>query len=283
MNYQEVKKLHMTMVDTEKLIMSTFISTRSSSMRFEDLSNDIMYEIFDYLDMYYIYEAFSDLNIRFQNLICSTLPPNNNTLFLSKSNYQRYYKQFILPNVDRIRFVHLWNPLITDLFSASQNNIEKFIGLKTLILDNASHYFLHHLTALSKLSSLIIRKFRRQLDECIDISLVMRLPALKYYKISSNGCIEFDRASIPAGKSSLIEHLIINTKFNFDKFYDVLLNVPHLRRLSIDYLFRDSNLTFKKLPKLLNKLTHISLKIKDISFPDLEPFIIDISHHLQVF
>ncbi len=41
----------------------------------ENLSNELFYEIFDYLDGCDIYNAFSNLNIHFQNLIfCSSFP-----------------------------------------------------------------------------------------------------------------------------------------------------------------------------------------------------------------
>ena len=35
----------------------------------ENFSNEIFYEIFDYLDGYDIYKAFSNLNNRFENLL----------------------------------------------------------------------------------------------------------------------------------------------------------------------------------------------------------------------
>ncbi len=38
----------------------------------ENLSNELFYEIFDYLDGIDIYEAFSNLNYRFQQLLTSS-------------------------------------------------------------------------------------------------------------------------------------------------------------------------------------------------------------------
>ncbi|CAF3917889.1 unnamed protein product, partial [Rotaria sp. Silwood1] len=39
----------------------------------ENLPNEIFYEMFDFLDGYDIYQAFSNLNNRFENLINSSL------------------------------------------------------------------------------------------------------------------------------------------------------------------------------------------------------------------
>jgi hypothetical protein len=35
----------------------------------ENLSNEVFYEIFDYLDVYDIYQSFASLNARFQDLL----------------------------------------------------------------------------------------------------------------------------------------------------------------------------------------------------------------------
>ena len=100
-------------------------------MHFENLSNEIIYEIFDYLDMYDIYQGFMDLNSRFQNLLMySSLPLKINMKYLSKSNVQSYYTQFILPNLHRINFLYLWNPFLIDLGFPSVDHLQNFLQLQ---------------------------------------------------------------------------------------------------------------------------------------------------------
>ncbi|CAF3982612.1 unnamed protein product [Rotaria sordida] len=63
------------------------ITINSNKYRFEDLANEILYEIFDYLDVYDIYKGFYNLNNRFQNLaINSNVFTKINISTISKSN-----------------------------------------------------------------------------------------------------------------------------------------------------------------------------------------------------
>ncbi|CAF4602546.1 unnamed protein product [Rotaria sp. Silwood2] len=61
---------------------------RSTLTNFEDISNDLIYEIFEFLNGYDLYEAFSNLNSRFENLLIhSTLPIKIDMSLMSKSTF----------------------------------------------------------------------------------------------------------------------------------------------------------------------------------------------------
>ena len=62
--------------------------TKQSRTVLEDLANEIIYEIFDYLDIYHVYQGFSNLNKRFRNLLeDSNLPIQINISTMTKSNF----------------------------------------------------------------------------------------------------------------------------------------------------------------------------------------------------
>ncbi|CAF1075962.1 unnamed protein product, partial [Rotaria sordida] len=82
---------------------------------FEDLPNEVFYEILDYLDGCHAYEAFSNLNTRFEYLLnSSSLPLKLHFSFSSKSDFQHRFLSIVKPNVHRIIALSLSNPCNAD-------------------------------------------------------------------------------------------------------------------------------------------------------------------------
>ncbi len=115
----------------------------------EDLSNEVIYGIFDFLDFCQLYEAFSNLNRRFKNLLDDpTLSVNMKLSSVLKSTFQHYYSKIIIPNQHRAKLLHLSNPFIINLsffisfqhikiystwkscFSQHQINVSIFLGYR---------------------------------------------------------------------------------------------------------------------------------------------------------
>ncbi|CAF1034311.1 unnamed protein product, partial [Rotaria sp. Silwood1] len=104
---------------------------------FEDLANEILYEILEYLDTYDIYKAFYNLNKRFQNLaINSNVLTKINISAMSKSNFEDYNRNIFIPNRKRIKLLRLSNPFTADIIFSPARTILNFGQLETLILDN---------------------------------------------------------------------------------------------------------------------------------------------------
>ncbi|CAF0827653.1 unnamed protein product [Rotaria sp. Silwood1] len=76
--------------DHEKhFILNKWKEVYSKKCCLEDLSNEVFYEVFEYMDIYHVYEEFFNLNTRFQNLLVnSNVPVHINISTMSKSNFE---------------------------------------------------------------------------------------------------------------------------------------------------------------------------------------------------
>lgn len=102
---------------------------------FEDLSNEIIYEIFDFLDIYHIYQAFFNVNKRFNKFLMeSTCPMKINILSMSKLNFERYYSNIIIPNKNRIISLAVSNLFMIDNILSLVHIISTFRRLEILVL-----------------------------------------------------------------------------------------------------------------------------------------------------
>ncbi|CAF3760278.1 unnamed protein product, partial [Adineta steineri] len=154
----------------------------------ENLSNEIFYEIFDYLDGLDICIAFSNLNYRFQQLlICSSFRYKINFDFSTKrekflNNYKQiqhqiYSVSFIIPKTSMNEL------LISFQIDCSFNNLQSIridnIGKDKLIS------LLIHLSELPCLHSLNIQTTDSIEDLNYIYQLIFSLPKLKSNELSS--------------------------------------------------------------------------------------------------
>ena len=127
----------------------------------EDLSNELIYEIFEFLDYFHVYKAFFNLNSRFQNLLTnSNLPIKIDLSSLSKSDLKRYNADLIEANVDRIGTFRISDPFMYDFALSSFGKIFEVGRVEMLILNNIESEYLEpllkQLPSLPILSSLVI-------------------------------------------------------------------------------------------------------------------------------
>ena len=103
----------------------------------EDLSNELVYEMFEYLDVHHAFQSFYDLNERFQNLfVQSNLRIKINISILSKSAFHQYLAQMIVSQTHRIQIVRLCNPFAVDIFLLQNPTISNLHPLGTLIINS---------------------------------------------------------------------------------------------------------------------------------------------------
>ncbi|CAF3534869.1 unnamed protein product, partial [Rotaria sp. Silwood2] len=146
-----------------------------SFTHFEDLSNEIFFEIFDYIEYNELCNAFLNLNNRFQNLLNhSFLRLKLNVGHQPESAVQQYYTQFIIPNKHRIVSLYLHDHLDIINHVSSHNIDSSFSRVQSLILDQVQCRELISifpiLTSLPRLLSITINL----IDNTIDLTEIYR-------------------------------------------------------------------------------------------------------------
>ncbi|CAF4020892.1 unnamed protein product, partial [Rotaria sordida] len=245
--------------------------------RFQDLSNEIFYVIFEYLDIHHVHKGFFNFNKRFKNLLNnSNLLTKINISTISKSDFDYYYRNIIIRNREHINVLRLSNPFTTDIIFSPTNIILKFISLETLILDNIHVKYLNkmfdYLLDLPKFHSLTI-SFINYI-ESLDIFIqIFRLSKLEYCKIIYK--IKNNQSLLPIYltkyDSSCIQYFIINGDFPFNSLHNLLSCLPQLHHLSINSLVNCHNTEREELsPIELKYLKYAFLKLNFIYFYKFE-------------
>ncbi|CAF1267412.1 unnamed protein product [Rotaria sordida] len=260
----------------------TNINTKKSI--FENLANEIIYEIFEYIDTYDVYYIFFNLNKRFENLFLnSNLPLQINISTISKSKFEDYHQNIIIPNRHRIDILRLSNPFTVDIIFSPPRIILKFIQLKTLVLDNIDAKYLknilNHSIHLSKLHSLTIHLIDFIKNSTDFYLQIFRLPKLKYCKIKLS---TMDDLTLSTNIFSSIEHLVINTCFPYESFHNLLSYLPQLRYLSIDVIYDCYHKPIDFSPIVLKSLKYISLKLSSMNFNQFEQIVKNFFHYIEV-
>ena len=257
-------------------------------IHFEDLPNEIIYEILGYLDIDQINEAFSNLNQRFDHLLTySPLSIRVDLAPMSKSTFLQYHQKIIEPNRHRIASLRLPDVFTVNLIFSPSRYIKEFIRLEALILENIDANFFKdilfdHLTSLLTLRSLVLVFNGPISNKTAFYRGILRLPALKYCKLSFEVISQSNFLCRATNESSPIEHLIIENDANLDELYSVLSYLPQLRRLSWQKL---SALDYKQtiVERMeLKHLTHLTLELRHANFNQFETMIIDHFPHLEV-
>ncbi|CAF0872435.1 unnamed protein product [Rotaria sordida] len=273
---EETKKFRIT-YDDKKIISS-----------FENLSNELFYEIFDYLDGYEIYKAFSNLNSRFQVLLISScLRLKIDLRSLSEPLQQNSAIGIINTNKHQIISLNMTNFDHYDSSLTLFNIDSSFSRLESLVLDDMKSNqlipLLVSLISLPRLFSLTIYYD----DDLKDISniyqLVFNLPMLNYYKLSFFSFESFIPLSIATSNQfSSIKYLVIDHCCTLDELINTISYTPQLCRLICQQLNESDDNIVKDSLKIIFSLTRISIARCYVVFDELETFLTNVSPQLEV-
>jgi len=243
----------------------------------ENLSNELFYEIFDYLDGLDIYLAFSNLNYRFEQLVKSSS-------IRFKINLDHLTtKEIFLTNYNEIKhqicsiYFQLPKSYINQLLTLLTIDFS-FNHLQSLLIEDIQEdkliSLLINLSDLPCLFSLNIKTIHLIEDLNNIYQLIFALPTLKYNKLYLYG----NECSISISMSnnkqlSTIEYLHIAHRYTFHELSALISYTPELRHLNLSHTNKyDSNVE-DILPINLNYLINISIYTYYLNFDEFEFFI----------
>lgn len=235
-----------------------------------------------------MFEAFSNLNIRFENLLNDpTLPIRIDLSLVSKSTFQWYYEQIIIPYQHRIKSLDLSNLLIINRIFSSNSIVSKFTRLENLNLYFTEPQYLEqviiHLNSLSCLYSLTIYCIDDVQNKVALYQQIFRLPILDYLKLSLTEYGKSNSLPITTTEFSSIKYLTICNCLYTDELNALLSYIPQIRRLSIGQLRKSSKTEIANLHSItMNHLKHLSMGKTDITFNEFELIMKNFFQQIQI-
>jgi hypothetical protein len=247
---------------------------RKTNTCIEQMPNEIFYEIFDYLDSCDIFDAFSNLNQRFNNLVhfvFSTIKICRSTS--SNRISDDCYQQLVVPNRNRIISYHVYGESHIGPFLLLRTIDASFNRLESLVLYRIQGYFFTllfpYLTTLPCLFSLKIGCNDRSISFSTLFNLILRLPALKYNKISAVNNFASDLSPLNTNGFSPMEHLVIDGACRFYDLIAVISYTPRLRHLTCRILCLGDQGTKTIIPNICN-LRYASIHGRFLKFDVFE-------------
>ncbi|CAM4947055.1 unnamed protein product [Rotaria socialis] len=254
----------------------------------ENLSNDLLYEIFDYLDGGEIYKAFSNLNRCFQTLITSPSLLLNIDLRLQSENLSHYRSTCIVtPNRHRITSLSFSHGSLYQSGLAFCNIDALFIRLESLILDNIKSQqllpLLARLISLPRLFSLSIyySDHRSEITNIYQASF--NLPVLTHYKLQCSS-LESSIPLLTTGKHkfSSIRYLVVGHCCSLDDLIAIVSCTPQLSRLTCHEVNRSRTDIAKHVYNTIMSLTKIFITRCYAEFNEMETFLTKIASQVKV-
>ncbi|CAF4971459.1 unnamed protein product [Rotaria sp. Silwood1] len=246
---------------------------------FEDLSNELLCEIFDYLNGYDLCKIFSNLNNRLEQLLHSSLVLYKIRCYLCQNDeIMNVFKQFMFSNRHQIFSIHV-NFIFPDtyfflsfLFDSSFDHLESIV-FKHIQSDTIIP-ILSNLSSLPNLLSLTIET--SDVNEKINdiYQLIFVLPKLKYYRFFFAD--KPHSITLPLAMNnqcSPIEYLVIDHYCSLNELVILTSYTTQLRRLTLhETKMNDSNMTILSSITLAN-LKSMYLNLGRAKFNELETFI----------
>ena len=235
------------------------------------MSNELLYDVFDYLDGCEIYQSFSNLNSRFQLLTtCLSFllkikfrPRTQSELIQSCKSIHSNRHRLLSLSFEKTKFIN-------DFFQYCILD-SSFNRLQSIVLkDVEAHNCLFIFSCLKPLPHLFSLTTSMTIRWVYDLNHIYRtilsFPSLKYHKLSLPPISQCDNPNmiIPLAINetfSTIEYLVIDHHCSFFEVYCVIRHTPQLRHLICRKILKTSDHLRNEEAITLPSLTHISMDI----------------------
>ena len=255
----------------------------------ECLSNELFYEIFEYLDGCDLIQSFSQLNRRLENLIqYSSLPLAVTFTSKSRTKLEENCRNVIVPYKHRIRSLHLYDYSVIRNFFRTCTINDSFTCLESIVISDISLEntiaALFFFKSLPRLSSLTIKLYDGYGEDGSNIfKFALSLPTLKYLNISIS--LDESYIEIPMtinSKPSSIERMILNGNLKISDLIAIIQHAPKLKHISCDELVTNDDESTQDESPVLKELTYLSIKRFEADFDEFEYLMKRISSQLQI-
>lgn len=252
----------------------------------EDLSNELFYEIFAYLDSCRLNDVFSNLNTRFEQLLnSSNLLLRINSQYLT-NDCLKQYEQIIHHHRHQIYSIHSGFSHFSYDFELSFPIDSSLQRLESLALSpkefRTFQPILHQFACLPRLFSLTIRMDIDAPDIAKIYQIVFTFPVLRYFKCHVTNLTALISLPLATEKQfSSIEDLVIVHDCSLEHLTSLVSYTPRLRRLSYRHINANLPTTRMILPMNLTNLTHLSLHSFDMKFKQFQLLIDKINFQLR--
>lgn len=259
-----------------------------SYTQLEDFSNEILYEIFEYIEYYDLFNAFSKLNNRFETLLnYPFLSLKFNVNSETMSEVKEYCRRYMTPNKHRIVSLYLNDRLWMDTSSSSHIIDSSFDHLQSLVFNRVQHHqfvsLLPILTSLPRLLSITVH-FNDNIVNLTEIyRLIFLLPFLAKLELSAKGYSL--TMSLPINtfeQHSHIQRLIINHACNLTELIILLSYTPLLTHLTCMELSKQNQHMIEIISIKMLNLTNITFNMCNAIFDEFEIFIQKICKQLRI-
>ncbi|CAF1554053.1 unnamed protein product, partial [Didymodactylos carnosus] len=248
----------------------------------EQLPNEIVLHILQYLELHNLFESFSDLNCRFDQLLSVLILSVNINHTLSKASFDDYCRNIIPKYLTQIVSLKMSDRYgrLTQFHKLFQLDI--FINIRSLILQDPTHdnlkLIMETLSKLIHIEQLEIASFGPdKLDlnsssKTITEAIFNKKMTLKRVTLLFYSTILLDETTI---QTCSIEYLNIYGCY-IDEFVTLLKHLPKIKRLCVHISRRynsDDTVNYEiyqNIGQYVPNLTHVEIDVSFIEFDKTE-------------